>query len=234
VTLIIGVRCSNGVVLGSDQKVLRGGEAEYSNKVFVIDDVAALAVEGLTGIRDDFLHLLRIELDRRRGVDTLYEMKIIAEDIVATLAERYRERIKEESPIGVLMAGRERLLTGKAVMYYIHGVGYGEQVEFLCTGHGGPYATTIAKFLLRKDLDCIENAKRIAFVISWIAEDVDVTVGGDPIVAIIRDWEKPQPPSEEERIVEFLDQKIVNEMKSYAKKVKAELPNILLPTHTRQ
>jgi len=180
------------------------------------------------------LHLLRIELDRRRGVDTLYEMKIIAEDIVATLAERYRERIKEESPIGVLMAGRERLLTGKAVMYYIHGVGYGEQVEFLCTGHGGPYATTIAKFLLRKDLDCIENAKRIAFVISWIAEDVDVTVGGDPIVAIIRDWEKPQPPSEEERIVEFLDQKIVNEMKSYAKKVKAELPNILFPTHTRQ
>ncbi len=233
-TLIIGVRCSNGIVLGSDQKVLRGGEAEYSNKVFVIDDVAALAVEGLTGIRDDFLHLLRIELDRRRGVDTLYEMKIIAEDIVATLAERYRERIKEESPIGVLMAGRERLLTGKAVMYYIHGVGYGEQVEFLCTGHGGPYATTIAKFLLRKDLDCIENAKRIAFVISWIAEDVDVTVGGDPIVAIIRDWEKPQPPSEEERIVEFLDQKIVNEMKSYAKKVKAELPNILFPTHTRQ
>jgi 20S proteasome alpha/beta subunit len=234
VTLIIGVRCSNGIVLGSDQKVLRGGEAEYSNKVFVIDDVAALAVEGLTGIRDDFLHLLRIELDRRRGVDTLYEMKIIAEDIVATLAERYRERIKEESPIGVLMAGRERLLTGKAVMYYIHGVGYGEQVEFLCTGHGGPYATTIAKFLLRKDLDCIENAKRIAFVISWIAEDVDVTVGGDPIVAIIRDWEKPQPPSEGERIVEFLDQKIVNEMKSYAKKVKAELPNILFPTHTRQ
>jgi len=104
-------------------------------------------------------------------------------------------------------------------MYYIHGVGYGEQVEFLCTGHGGPYATTIAKFLLRKDIDYIENAKRVAFVISWIAEDVDVTVGGDSIVAIIRDWEKPQLPSEGERMVEFLDQKIVNEMKSYAKKV---------------
>jgi 20S proteasome alpha/beta subunit len=232
-TLIIGVRCRDGVVIGSDQKILRGGEAEYSNKIFVIGGAVALAVEGLTGIRDDFLYLLKIELDRRRGVDTLYEMKIIAEDIVATLAERYRERIREESPIGVLMASRERLETGKAVMYYIHGVGYGEQVEFLCTGHGGPYATTIAKFLLRKDLDCIESAKRIAFIISWIAEDVDVTVGGDPIVAIIRDWEKPQPSSEE-RIVEFLSQEIVNEMKSYAKKVKAELPNILFPAHTKQ
>jgi len=233
-TLIIGVRCRDGVVIGSDQKILRGGEAEYSNKIFVIDGAVALAVEGLTGIRDDFLYLLKIELDRRRGVDTLYEMKIVAEDIVATLAERYRERIREESPIGVLMASRERLVTGKAVMYYIHGVGYGEQVEFLCTGHGGPYATTIAKFLLRKDLDCIESAKRIAFIISWIAEDVDVTVGGDPTVAIIRDWEKPQPSSEEERVVEFLSQEIVNEMKSYAKKVKAELPNILFPAHTKQ
>jgi 20S proteasome alpha/beta subunit len=232
-TLIIGVRCRDGVVIGSDQKILRGGEAEYSNKIFVIGGAVALAVEGLTGIRDDFLYLLKIELDRRRGVDTLYEMKIIAEDIVATLAERYRERIREESPIGVLMASRERLETGKAVMYYIHGIGYGEQVEFLCTGHRGPYATTIAKFLLRKDLDCIESAKRIAFIISWIAEDVDVTVGGDPIVAIIRDWEKPQPSSEE-RIVEFLSQEIVNEMKSYAKKVKAELPNILFPAHTKQ
>jgi 20S proteasome alpha/beta subunit len=233
-TLIIGVRCRDGVVIGSDQKILRGGEAEYSNKIFVIDGAVALAVEGLTGIRDDFLYLLKIELDRRRGVDTLYEMKIVAEDIVATLAERYRERIREESPIGVLMASRERLVTGKAVMYYIHGVGYGEQVEFLCTGHGGPYATTIAKFLLRKDLDCIESAKRIAFIISWIAEDVDVTVGGDPTVAIIRDWEKLQPSSEEERVVEFLGQEIVNEMKSYAKKVKAELPNILFPAHTKQ
>jgi hypothetical protein len=73
--------------------------------VFVINNVA-LAVEGLTGIRDDFLYLLNIELERRRGVDSLYEMKVIAEDIVASLAERYRERIREESPIGVLMAGR--------------------------------------------------------------------------------------------------------------------------------
>jgi 20S proteasome alpha/beta subunit len=231
-TLIIGIRCSDGIVIGSDQKILRGGEAEYSNKIFVIDNAVALAIEGLTGIRDDFLYLLRIELDRRRGVDTLYEMKVIAEDIVATLAERYRERIKEESPIGVLMAGRERLITGKAIMYYIHGVGYGEQVEFLCTGHGGPYATTFAKFLLKKDLDCVENAKRIAFIISWVAEDVDVTVGGDPNVAIIRDWEKPQPPSEKEPVIEYLDPKTISEIKSYAKRVKAELPNILFFTRT--
>jgi len=225
-TLIIGVRCRDGVVIGSDQKVLRGGEAEYTNKVFVFDNSVAFAVEGLTGIRDDFFYLLGNELQRRRGVDTLYEMKVIAEDIVATLAERYRERIREESPIGVLMAGRENLRYGKALMYYIHGVGYGEQVEFMCTGHGGPYATTLAKFLLKRDLECLENAKRIAFIISWIAEDVDVTVGGDPVAAIIRDWTEPRP-QEKESVVEFLEPGVVNEMKNYVKRVKAELPKIL-------
>jgi 20S proteasome alpha/beta subunit len=222
VTLIIGIRCRDGVVIGSDRKVIRGGEAEYSNKVFVINNVA-LAVEGLTGIRDDFLYLLNIELERRRGVDSLYEMKVIAEDIVASLAERYRERIREESPIGVLMAGREQLTQGRAMLYYIHGVGYGESVEMLCSGHGGPYATTLAKFLLDKNLDCNENARRAAFIISWVAEDVDITVGGDPEVAIVLDSTTPTGEP-----VKFLEQEAVNQMKELARKVKADLPNILL------
>lgn len=221
-TLIIGIRCRDGVVIGSDRKVIRGGEAEYSNKVFVINNVA-LAVEGLTGIRDDFLYLLNIELERRRGVDSLYEMKVIAEDIVASLAERYRERIREESPIGVLMAGREQLTQGRAMLYYIHGVGYGESVEMLCSGHGGPYATTLAKFLLDKNLDCNENARRVAFIISWVAEDVDITVGGDPEVAIVLDSTTPTGEP-----VKFLEQEAVNQMKGLARKVKADLPNILL------
>lgn len=221
-TLIIGIRCRDGVVIGSDRKVIRGGEAEYSNKVFVINNVA-LAVEGLTGIRDDFLYLLNIELERRRGVDSLYEMKVIAEDIVASLAERYRERIREESPIGVLMAGREQLTQGRAMLYYIHGVGYGESVEMLCSGHGGPYATTLAKFLLDKNLDCNENARRAAFIISWVAEDVDITVGGDPEVAIVLDSTTPTGEP-----VKFLEQEAVNQMKELARKVKADLPNILL------
>lgn len=221
-TLIIGIRCRDGVVIGSDRKVIRGGEAEYSNKVFVINNVA-LAVEGLTGIRDDFLYLLNIELERRRGVDSLYEMRVIAEDIVASLAERYRERIREESPIGVLMAGREQLTQGRAMLYYIHGVGYGESVEMLCSGHGGPYATTLAKFLLDKNLDCNENARRVAFIISWVAEDVDITVGGDPEVAIVLDSTTPTGEP-----VKFLDQEAVNQMKELARKAKADLPNILL------
>jgi len=220
-TLIIGIRGRDGVVLGSDRKVLRGGEAEYSNKIFVISNVA-LAVEGLTGIRDDFLYLLNVELQRRRGVDTLYEMKVIAEDIIAELTERYRERVREEMPIGVLMAGREFLTYGKALLYYIHGVGYGEAVDFLCTGHGGPYATSLAKFLLKKDLDVYENAKRVAFIISWVAEDVDVTVGGDPDVVVIKDSEVPTTEP-----IERLNETVIKDMKNKAKEFKEKLASIV-------
>ena len=217
----MGIRSRDGVVLGSDRKVLRGGEVEYSNKIFIVNNVA-LAVEGLTGVRDDFLYLLNAELQRRRGVDTLYEMKVIAEDIIAELTERYRDRVREEVPIGVLMAGKEYLVYGKALLYYVHGVGYGEAVEFLCTGHGGPYATSLAKFLLKKEHDVVENAKRVAFIISWVAEDVDVTVGGDPEVAIVRDSDKPAGEP-----IEFLDAKLVNSMKIKAKEVKEKFSDII-------
>ena len=220
-TLIIGIRCRDGVVLGSDRKLLRGGEVEYSNKIFIINNVA-FAVEGLTGIRDDFLYLLDLELKRRRGVDTLYEMKVIAEDIIAELTRRYRDRVMESSPIGVLMAGKEYIIAGKAQLYYIHDVGYGEAVEFLCTGHGGRYATSLAKFLLRRDLDVIENAKRVAFIISWVAEDVDVTVGGDPHVVIIRDSDTPS-----ESPIEELDMNTINSMKAKAREMKEKLEDII-------
>jgi 20S proteasome alpha/beta subunit len=144
-TLIIGIKCSDGIVIGSDRKVTRGGEVEYSNKIFEVSSVL-FAIEGMTGIRDDFLLLLNNEIRQRKGIDTLYEMKVIVEDIIEVLSKRYKDRIKEESPVGVLMGGLEELDKGKAKMYYIHGVGYGEETNFLCTGHGGPYATSIAKF----------------------------------------------------------------------------------------
>ena len=156
-------------------------------------------------------------------------MKVIAEDIIAELSERYRDRVREEMPIGVLMAGREYLVKGKASLYYIHGVGYGEAVDFLCTGHGGRYATSLAKFLLKKDLDIIENAKRTAFIISWIAEDVDVTVGGDPDVVIVRDSDEPT-----DKPIEHLSTDYINEMKNKAKEVKKNLAEILFGESKRK
>lgn len=51
--MIIGFRSKNGVTIGSDRKILRGMEVEYSSKYFIFGPVVFVA-EGLTGIVDDF------------------------------------------------------------------------------------------------------------------------------------------------------------------------------------
>lgn len=223
-TLITGVKGEDGVVIGADRKVLRGGEIEYADKIFEFDigGKVLFAAEGLTGIRDDFLLLLKSEISRRKGVDTLYEVKMVVEDIIADLTERYKDRVETNSPIGVLMSGLEKISEGKAILYYIHSQGYGEQSSFLCSGHGGPYAYSLAKFLcephLVPDLSVNEVARRLAFVIAWVANDVDTTVGGTPQVAIVKD-ESPK--------VEYLPDKIIKEIEEDVKRSKQTLAKLL-------
>jgi len=217
-TLIVGVRCKDGVIVASDRKVARGSEIEYTNKVFELDIGGPLlfAAEGLTGIRDDFFLLLNTEVRRRKGVDTLYEVKIIVEDIIANLTERYAERVREATPIGVLMAGLEDITRGAATLYYIHAPGYGELAPFLCSGHGGSCAYSLAKFLfdpnLYPDLPVEEAAKRVAFVIAWVSDDVDSTVGGTPQITILRN-DSPKVESLPDDVIKAQEQ-AVSENKS--------------------
>ena len=99
-TLIIGARCTDGIILAADRKVIRGGEADYMDKVFQLEGIV-LAFEGLTGIRDDFLLLLRSEMNRTRGFTSIYEMKLVVEDIVSDLSRRYCERLGEQGSCAI-------------------------------------------------------------------------------------------------------------------------------------
>jgi 20S proteasome alpha/beta subunit len=212
-TLIIGLQAKDGIVLGSDRKIMRGGEAEYANKIHILDDVA-FAIEGLTGVADDFLLLLRHEISLKKGFGSLYEAKIVVEDIIAELTRRYSERVGESSTVGVLMAGLEGVTDGPAKLYYIHSEGYGEAVNFRCSGSGGRYAVTLAKFLHDENESVEENAKRLAYVIQWISEKVDSHVGGEPLVAMIRngkkgiDWLEKESIEEQKKKVEIAHQSL--------------------------
>lgn len=221
-TLIIGIRSKNGVVIGTDRKVMRGREAEYTNKLYEVGD-AIYAVEGLTGVADDFHYLFKLELERRRGVATLYEMKLLAEDVIAELTRRYESRVGEDIPIGILMAGLDNVTHGRGLLYYIYRGGYGELTKFVCSGHGGPYATSLAKFLLKGELSAEENARRIAFVIAYIAEEVDTSVGGKPMIALIRDRKEET----KKKPIEYLDKRVVEEMIEKANETRRNLDSIL-------
>jgi hypothetical protein len=82
-TLIIGAECQDGIVLGSDRKLRRGEEVDYSDKIFEMGN-SIIGCAGLTGIRDDFLLIMSSEIARIRP-RSLYELKVIAEDIDASV-----------------------------------------------------------------------------------------------------------------------------------------------------
>jgi len=202
VTLIIGARGRDGITIGTDRKEMRGTEATYGNKIFEINNVV-LGIAGLTGIRDDFLLLLR---DRMRAFRNLYEVKLEVEDIIGRLSERYKSRIGEEEPISAIMGGLVDLTGGEAKLYHILGRGYGEEIDFLCLGSGARYAHSLAKFLYNSRDNAESLAKKIAFAISWVSEDVDVTVGGTPHIVIVRD-KQPKPIYLKESVMKEMEKK---------------------------
>ena len=215
-TLIIGAECQDGIVLGSDRKLRRGEEVDYEDKIFEMGN-SIIGCVGLTGIRDDFLLIMRSEIARIRP-RSLYELKIIVEDVVNDLSDRYRGRLSPgEEQIEAILGGLEHLNSGNAKLYHIIG-GYAESIRFLCIGHGSPYATSISKFLYERDASVEEMSKMVAFTISWVAEDIDASVGGKPQVLML----KNENPS-----IEALKDNIIEEMEEKAKEMKQNLKNIL-------
>jgi len=216
VTLIIGAECQDGIVLGSDRKLRRGEEVDYSDKIFEMGN-SIIGCAGLTGISDDFLLIMRLEISRIRP-RSLYELKLIVEDVVNDLSDRYRGRLEEgEEQMEAILGGLEHLNSGNAKLYHIIG-GYAEGIRFLCIGHGSYYATSISKFLYERDASVEKMSKMIAFTISWVAEDIDASVGGKPQVLMVKNGNSP---------VETLADNIVEEMEKKAKETKENLKNKL-------
>lgn len=185
-TLVIGVKSADGIVIATDQLAMRGGEPSYSNKIFEKGRVA-FGLAGPTGVCEDFLLLLDDEEKRRKGFSRLYEVKVTVEDIACELSKRYQERLGEGGSIGAVMGGLSEITRGEAQLYHILPQGYGEITrDLICIGSGSPYATSIVKFLCQTGLSVEENAYLAAFVISWVSEEVSRTVGGTPQVAMIR------------------------------------------------
>ena len=213
VTLLIGLRCADGIIIAADRKVMYGEEASTADKVFQQSGLV-LAFEGLTGLRDDFLLLLEMESKRAGGLGSLYQAKIIIEDILAELSQRYEARLGEDAGIGVLLGGLASGNSGPARLYYISGVGYGEQITYRCSGHGGEYAHTLAKFLHDERLGLEHQALRAAFTIAYISEDVDTTVGGRPQVAMVQDDRKR---------ITFATNEVIDHACELAKKAKQSL-----------
>ncbi|XOA43132.1 MAG: hypothetical protein ACKKMO_01500 [Candidatus Nealsonbacteria bacterium] len=232
-TLIIGLRCKDGIVLGGDRKVVRGGETDFENKVkiFAIKGKVPVifAAAGLGGIIDDFLEMfiktLKINIERGE-ITSLFSIKLLAEDLVAKVGARYGPRFGIASPIEFILGGLSELSKGEARLYQIGAPGFGERIRYCnLIGHGRSYARTIGKYLFPKDgktgeipFTCNEIVPRLATCIYWIGfkGEIDDYVGGDPQIVYIKD-EKPEVIGgkyEKEKVLEKM-----NQLKEILKKI---------------
>jgi hypothetical protein len=86
--------------LQQDLLLLREFKVEYAPKFYVYKDSVAIFSIGLTGTLDVFM-ILCWEVKARRGIETLYGFKIMAE-ILAELTRRYAGEVREVRSVNVV------------------------------------------------------------------------------------------------------------------------------------
>jgi 20S proteasome alpha/beta subunit len=203
-TLLIGVRGKDGVVLGADTKVVRGGETDFETKIrqFTVGKASiTFAGAGVVGVIDDFIEIFEKTLaENIKGgkITSLLSIKIIAEDLVDRAEQRYGPKLGQP-PLHFILGGLSDLEKGRATLYEIGSGGFGQKVKYVTlVGHGSPYARTISKYLFPREtkaghvpLACAQVVPRIAFCVYWIREEVDDYVGGEAQVICVLD-DNPQ------------------------------------------
>lgn len=213
-TLIIAAKCKDGVVMVADRRMMRGTECGDEKKINEFYKVS-IAFAGLTGLRDKFLETVEGVLQAARAVN-LSEAIIGVEDTMALISDRYQKRLGAATQINALLAGLKRLSSGGAKLYHIMGNGYAEEIDFLCIGHGAPYATSIAQGLYHTSLTMEAMAEIAIFIINWV-EKVDSSVGGIPDVVFVKN---------EKGIID-MDKAKVEEIYKKAGEVTKKLPKFL-------
>lgn len=202
-TLIIGVRGADGIVLGGDRKVMRGGETDFENKVRTMqikDAPIIFAAAGMVGIIEDFLETFEEALTKniKEGkIDSLLSVKVTAENFVETYNKTYGPKFGQPSLLTFILGGLSHLGEGEARLYTIGFPGYGEIIKhYSLIGHGENYARTVGKYLFPRhpqtgaiSLPCNKIIPRIAACIYWVGGDIDDYVGGEPQIVYMLDKE---------------------------------------------
>ncbi|MBA7711748.1 hypothetical protein ES703_120714 [subsurface metagenome] len=120
-TLIIGARCQDGVVVAADRRRLaRYEKGPETTKLFKLNCGVILAGAG----DDAVLNEARVFVERRIGElqSQLSNMKLfdvveITCSVVNELVSYYRDKVEE--PFGYVLAGLENLTVGSAKLYTI-------------------------------------------------------------------------------------------------------------------
>jgi len=190
-TLIIGARCSDGIVLAADRRRLsRYEKGPETNKVFRLDCDVVLAGAG----DDAVLNEARVLIDRRvKEVKSespsikLFDIVEITAGVVNELVSYYKDRVEE--PFGYALSGLEDIDHGNAKLYTVFGAGLSE-VPWVCHGAVSSYARPLLELLLAEGDLPVDEASKVMAPLFTLVSNVQTTVGGGVDMYVVKDGQR--------------------------------------------
>lgn len=206
-TLIIGVKCRDGVVIGSDslETFGTGIEQEVSNKIEYLARDSLVASAGAVGLIQLIKEKLRISWESVQTVDDVYRARILLQDLVWSEIKRTmdhaseaQEYLEEDLILTALTSSVIAFpLKGAAVLLRTNEIGQSYEVTcdspFVSIGSGDFQADPFLAFVKRvvwneKQPESIDDG---VLGVLWTLQHVievngGLGVGGSPVIATLQ------------------------------------------------
>lgn len=193
-TLILGTRCHDGVVIAADRRRLSKHEKGPSTtKLFQLSCGVALAGAGDDAVLNEACILIDRqvkEFQSESSITSLFDIVEATAGIVNDLVSRYQNVLEE--PFGFILGGLDRLDSGNAKLYTVFGAGLLE-IPWACLGSGSSYARPLVELLLTNGSLSMAEAVKIMPTIFTLVSNVQTTVGDGIDICIIKDEQGLNP-----------------------------------------
>jgi len=159
-TLIVAIKYKDGVVMGTDKRIVSGGAAplkrDEERKIEPISKNTAIACAGLVGMINKLIHDLKGNYRRDENA-SIVDIVIDIEDELWAFYRRYKERFDgDTSSFPIAIVGE------KDKIYRIFPNGYSEEFDtYVCEGSGKPYGDSILGEYYKKNME-LEEALNLA------------------------------------------------------------------------
>ncbi len=200
-TLIVGARCHDGIVLAADRRRLAKYEkGPETKKMFKLDCGVVLAGAGDDAVLNEarlYIERKVQELANQSSVVKLFDIVGISMSVVNELVGLYRDKVEES--FGFVLAGLENISSGNAKLYTIFGAGLSD-VPWACLGSGSSYARPLVELLLAREDLSNKEAVKIMTVLFTLVSTVQLSVGGGVDTCVIEDNRAPKPITHSEEV----------------------------------
>lgn len=198
-TLIIGAKCKDGVILVSDKRIVEGTDITTGTKISFLPLGIIVAGAGIGEVIDKFNERIPVVFEERRkfnfeemrkkdktlNIDNIpyyfrpYEFLEDCEGLIFDLSEKYKK------PLQILVASGN---IPYAELNYIDNENFltSKRRTYISIGSGSPYANFILKKIWNEHLTMTEMAKICKVIINIVADsNIDTYVGNGTQIVFV-------------------------------------------------